>query len=67
MRKLRFLALGAALTITAFATQRPVQAVQMCNQQRPYFCVCPGGVYRTCTLDYGDCISYCQLMSSPGH
>ena len=61
MRKLRFLALGAALIVTAFATQRPAAAIQHCNvgSATPYSCVCPNGRIIGCVASQSVCQADC--------
>ena len=58
MRKLRFLALGAALVVTAFATQRPAVAFPQCTGTT-YRCICPNGTFKGCLANAAACSTAC--------
>ena len=60
MRKLRILALGAALLVTAVATQRPAVAYPNCS---PAFrCICPGGLFKGCLASAAACSAACGTI-----
>ena len=62
MRKLRFLLVGAALTISAFAAQRPAAAIPFCRVGGPpYSCLCPNGHVVGCVANAAACTAACTL------